>query len=133
MSQTPSLFKRVMRPLMINEVETGKSAWYPELEPRVYERDPEEVFDAVCEVVDRHPRWTPETDNPKQMRLDVEVRTKLVRFIDDMIIWVQPTEGGKAEVSVRSSSRVGRADLGQNARTIEELFERLDRRIRSRG
>jgi uncharacterized protein (DUF1499 family) len=127
MSQSPSLLKRVLRPFAINEVETGKSAWYPELQPHVYDQPPEEVFDAVCEVVDRHRRWTPVGDNPGQLRLDVEVRTKLVGYVDDMTIWVMPTDGGKTEVSARSASRVGRSDFGQNARTIQDLFGRLDR------
>jgi uncharacterized protein (DUF1499 family) len=131
MDKSPSLFKRVLRPLLINEVETGKSAWYPELQPRVYDRDPEEVFDAVCAVVDRHPRWAPESDNPAQMRLDVEVRTKVVGFVDDMIVWVQPTDDGRAEVTARSASRIGQGDLGQNARTIRELLEGVDEYLKA--
>lgn len=129
MSEKPSLLKRALRPLLINEVETGKSVWYPEIQPRVYDADLQEVFDAVCAVVDRHPRWIAEADNPEQMRLDVEVRTKMVGFVDDLIIWVQPIDDGRAEVSARSSSRVGQGDFGQNARTIEELFERLDEQL----
>lgn len=99
MSESSSLLKRMLRPLMINEVETGKSAWYPELQPRVYDRDLQEAFDAACAVVDRHPRRHPESDNPEQMRLDVEVHTE----------------------------RVGRGDIGQDARTILDFFDRMDR------
>jgi len=32
-------------------------------------------------------------------------------------------------VHVRSQSRVGRGDLGQNARNVEQLFAELDRRL----
>ncbi len=130
MAPSPSLLKRVLRPFLINELETGQSTWYPEIEPRVYAAEQDRVFDEVCAVVDRHPRWTLASDNPDQMRVDVEVRTKTIGWVDDMTVWVEPADADGASVRVRSSSRVGRADFGHNARTIRELFEHLDKRLR---
>jgi uncharacterized protein (DUF1499 family) len=38
--------------------------------------------------------------------------------------------GGRSTVSVRSRSRVGKWDFGQNARNIRELLTELDRELR---
>lgn len=50
--------------------------------------------------------------------------TRLLRFVDDVSILLEPTAGGTA-VSARSGSRVGRGDLGQNRRNLAELWKAL--------
>jgi hypothetical protein len=39
-------------------------------------------------------------------------------FVDDIAVRVRPLDDGRARVDVRSASRVGRSDLGTNARRI---------------
>jgi uncharacterized protein (DUF1499 family) len=51
--------------------------------------------------------------------------TRLFRFVDDLYILVEPREGRSA-VLVRSASRIGRGDLGQNRRNIIELWAALN-------
>ena len=46
-------------------------------------------------------------------------------FTDDLELRVAPDAGG-AVLHVRSTSRVGRSDLGTNRRRVEALFECLD-------
>lgn len=52
------------------------------------------------------------------------------RFKDDVTVETEPAPGG-TRVRVRSASRVGRYDFGQNARHVAELFceiaETIDR------
>jgi len=50
------------------------------------------------------------------------------RFKDDVTILVGPAAGG-ARVRVRSASRVGRFDFGQNAKHIRDLFAEIQRAI----
>ena len=52
-------------------------------------------------------------------------RTWMVRFIDDVLVWLEERPGG-TRVHARSHSRVGRADLGQNRRNLLDLFRTLD-------
>lgn len=50
--------------------------------------------------------------------------TRLFRFVDDVSILLEPAAGGTA-IAVRSASRVGRGDLGQNRRNIAEIWRAL--------
>jgi uncharacterized protein (DUF1499 family) len=52
------------------------------------------------------------------------------RLVDDVTIrvdWIP--ESNESEVVVRSHSRVGRGDLGENARRIAAFYHRLDERV----
>lgn len=112
----------------INAVETGKTPEYPDLIPRVYHAGAERVFDAVLHAVNRLPRWSLIAYHPETGEIRAEARTRVFRFVDDVLIHVARQDGG-AVVSVRSASRVGRGDFGQNARNIRALFEELDRQL----
>ena len=46
-------------------------------------------------------------------------------FIDDFVVRLQP-EGDVTLIDVRSKSRVGKSDLGANARRVRMFFEKID-------
>jgi hypothetical protein len=114
----------------INDVETGKSAPYPNLKPRTYDAPPERVYSAAREAAGAADGWTVtgygfgpgswsiqtlRTLSPISFRF--EVHAKITR------------QGRQALVSVRSRSKWGQWDLGQNARNIEEFYRLLDARL----
>jgi uncharacterized protein (DUF1499 family) len=68
----------------------------------------------VRSALKRMPRVTIVRDEPNY--LYAEFRTRLLRFVDDVEFYFD----GRV-VHVRSSSRVGRHDLGTNRRRIESL------------
>lgn len=45
-----------------------------------------------------------------------QAKTKVLKFVDDMEFWVNPTSG---VIDVRSASRLGREDFGVNRKRIE--------------
>ena len=53
-------------------------------------------------------------------------------FKDDVALAVTPHAGGSA-LHVRSASRVGRSDLGVNARRVRRLFRELDEASQGRS
>ena len=110
----------------LNDVTTGETAAYPELAPQVFERPPDEVYAAVREAAASVPRWKVVRTDDAARVVDVEVRTAFGGFTDDLTARVEP-EGTGARVVVRSRSRVGRGDLGENARHIAALQRRLAR------
>jgi uncharacterized protein (DUF1499 family) len=116
----------------INVVETGKTPEYPDLIPQVYEADPGRVFDAAMHAVDRLPRWSLIAYDPATGEIRAEARTRMFRFVDDVVVRVGEGKGGTV-VSIRSASRVGRGDFGQNARNIRALYEELDRQLHVAG
>jgi uncharacterized protein (DUF1499 family) len=115
----------------INDVETGRTPEYPDLQPRTYGAGEEAVVRAVKGVFARLPRWrlVGEARGPAGIAIQAEHRTRVFRFTDDVTVRIR-REGGRTVVSVRSRSRIGRVDFGQNARNIRELLAALDAELR---
>ena len=61
-------------------------------------------------------------------RLQYQVSTALMGYIDDVVVLWEPNGDGY-DVHVRSKSRVGKSDLGTNARRIESFLSQLSLRI----
>ena len=109
--------------------------FYPDVRTFVADRPAEETFEVVEEVV-RKLKWRVVSSDapaggraPKGGMLEATDQTLIVGFIDDIVVRV---EGGQtqARVDIRSASRYGVADLGQNAarvrRFLTEMYMRLD-------
>jgi len=113
---------------LINVVETGRTPEYPDIQPRVYRANVDQVFDAALHAVDRMPRWTLVSYQQESGEIKAEARSLAFRFVDDVVIRVMQ-QGASTVVSVRSASRVGRGDFGQNARNIRAFFDELDQQV----
>lgn len=113
---------------MINVVETGRTPEYPDIQPRAYRAGPDHVFDAALHAVHRMPRWSLVSHQPATGEIRVEARTLVWRFVDDILIRVR-VRADDAIVEVRSASRIGRGDFGQNARNIRSFLQELDRQV----
>ena len=113
---------------LINVVETGRTPEYPDLRPRIYRAEVSQVFDAALHAVDRMPRWTILVYQPESGEIKAEARSLVFRFVDDVVIRVT-SQGASTVVSVRSASRIGRGDFGQNARNIRAFLQELDRQV----
>lgn len=103
------------------------------LRGRVYALPFVQVWEAALETARARPRWTVTEINPKKGEIQAEAKTALWRFTDDVWIRVSLDEDGMTRVDLSSSSRVGAADLGVNARRIARFLHALDRRLRRRG
>jgi uncharacterized protein (DUF1499 family) len=57
-------------------------------------------------------------------RLEATARTPWFGFYDDVVVRVR-AQGTGSRVDVRSVSRVGRSDVGMNAKRIREFTRRL--------
>ncbi len=115
---------------VLNVVETGNTPAYPDLLPRRYQEGKALVFDAALRAVGRLPRWQTILSRPERGEITAEARTRLLRFVDDVMVRMEERDG-MTIVNVRSASRVGRGDFGQNARNVRSFFEELDRQVRS--
>jgi len=113
---------------VINVVETGSTPEYPDLLPKPYQAKKDRVFDAALQAVGRMPRWTLVSTQPELGSIRAEANTMLFRFVDDIVIRVTE-QGDGTVVNVRSASRIGRGDFGQNARNIRAFFAEMDRQM----
>jgi len=114
----------------INVVETGRTPEYPDLDPRSYAVVSTSVYSAAAEAIASMPHWQIVGSGSGKAGTAIHAirKTRVFRFKDDVTIRIEPMGKGTI-VNVRSASRVGRVDFGQNARNIEELFAALDARI----
>jgi uncharacterized protein (DUF1499 family) len=108
---------------------------YPDVRTFTVDRSVEESFELVEEVV-RKLKWRVVAADPpaggraaKGGTLEATDQTLVVGFTDDVVVRV---EGGgtQSRIDVRSASRYGVGDLGQNAtrvrRFLTELYARLE-------
>lgn len=115
----------------ISEVETGKTPEYPDLRPRDYGASVDSVVRAIKETTARLPRWEIAGSGKGSVGSEIQaIKTlPLVPALKyDVSIRVR-REGGRSRVTVRSRSRIGPWDFGQNARNVRELLEALDREV----
>lgn len=102
-------------------------------EGRVYSVPFAVVWQELLDLVRGRWGWRLEHADEERGLLTVTCRTPVLRFVDDLAVWVSLDENGRTRVDARSRSRVGRGDWGTNRRRIGRLLRHLDRRLEERG
>ncbi len=101
--------------------------YYPDLQHAVWcdveHRRIWRLVVAAAESMDWNITWM----NTADMVIEAEATTPVFRFVDDIVIRVHSPNGGCVHVDTRSTSRVGRSDLGANAARIADFQDRLVR------
>jgi len=105
------------------EVAAMQHAGYPDLQPVMVAATPEQTLHRA-EAAARAMGWEIVAVDPQSMRIEATATSLLFGFKDDMVIRIRPESDGKASrLDMRSASRVGRSDLGVNARRIRAYFK----------
>ena len=89
-------------------------------------RPPAEALAGMEAALKTLPRWRVERIDPAAGTISATRRTRLFRFTDDVTIRLEATPTG-TRLHVRSRSRVGKSDFGQNRRNVRELFVAVHR------
>lgn len=116
---------------MINDVTTGQTPEYPDLRPQKFDVDRETVFAAAVEVLTTMGIAIKSKD-PASGTITGVATTRIFRFKDDVTLSLS-REGNATVVNIRSASRVGKGDLGVNARRIRRLQAALAKRLEQSG
>jgi len=100
---------------------------YPEIEPLLLSEDVQRVMDeAVLLVVNRG--WELVAINREEGRIEATENLAWFGFKDDVVLRFTETEEG-TRVDMRSKSRIGRSDVGVNAKRIEQFLDDLEDRL----
>ncbi len=67
-----------------------------------------------------------EPEPTNEATIEATARTAVFGFIDDVVIRLKVNDDGSTQVDMRSASRFGQHDLGENARRIRSFFAKLD-------
>jgi uncharacterized protein (DUF1499 family) len=100
---------------------------YPDLRPLRFSAPADRVFNAVVTAA-RQSGWQVAAAVAGEGRLEATVTTPWFGFRDDVVVRVVP-DGNGTTVDVRSASRVGRSDLGVNARRIRVFADAVRRAV----
>ena len=110
------------------QIKAEQAAAYPSLAPLTLEIPPADVFALVQKAAAQRGWQVYESAAPGGRtgvgRLEAIDRSLVMRFPDDVTVRIRPTAVG-ARVDVRSASRIGTHDFGQNARRIQSFLQTL--------
>jgi len=96
----------------------------PDLAPVVLPIDPAKVFEYAKGVAERSPAWKVERSDPATGRIEAIVESGIFRFVDDVVIRIQP-DGTGSRIDMRSRSRFGQSDLGANAERVRAFLAQM--------
>lgn len=100
---------------------------YPDVGPVTLAAEAGTVF-AAAENVARDMGWDVVEADAAAGRIEAVDRTFWFGFRDDVVIRISEADDGATRVDVRSASRVGKGDVGTNARRIRDFLTRLQER-----
>jgi uncharacterized protein (DUF1499 family) len=110
-------------------VATLQKRAYPDLTSLRLPLPPDRAF-ALVEATAKSLGWEVASAVPTEGRLEATDTTRWFGFKDDVVVRVAPAPGGSL-VDIRSVSRIGRSDLGANARRVRAFLSALSARARA--
>lgn len=100
---------------------------YPHIQPLMISADVDEVMDeAIVLLVERE--WELVAINRADRRIEATEKLAWFGFKDDVVLRFTETENG-TRVDMRSKSRLGRSDVGVNAKRIDKFLKDLENSI----
>jgi uncharacterized protein (DUF1499 family) len=96
---------------------------YPDIGPLHLDIPPPQVFDRAV-AAGRDMKWEIVASDPTQGRIEATATTFWFGFKDDIVVRVA-TDGSGSRVDVRSLSRIGKSDVGANARRVRDYLAKV--------
>lgn len=96
---------------------------YPDLKPGFVSRPPVAAYGEALQAA-KDMGWKIVASEPQTMRIEATDTTPWFGFKDDIVVRLSPDQTG-SRIDVRSVSRVGKSDVGTNARRISTYLTRL--------
>lgn len=96
---------------------------YPDIGPLHLDATPSQAFDRALAAA-RGMNWEIVASDPAQGRIEATATTFWFGFKDDVVVRIA-AEGAGARLDVRSLSRIGKSDVGANARRIRDYLAKV--------
>ena len=96
---------------------------YPDLRPSSLSTSPEAAFPRALQAA-KDMGWEIVASDPQALRIEATDTTFWFGFKDDVVVRLSPSPAG-SRIDVRSVSRVGKSDVGTNARRIRAYLDRV--------
>ncbi|MTI87785.1 MAG: DUF1499 domain-containing protein [Balneolaceae bacterium] len=108
------------------DVSAAQEAFYGNIETHHTSHSYNQAYNRALETAREMP-WQIVSESREEGCIEAYHKLPWFGFIDDIVIRLDTTEDG-AKVDMRSKSRVGRSDLGVNAKRIHQYFEEYKNR-----
>ncbi len=104
-----------------------QAKFYTDIQPLSVDLAPEKAYERSLSVVNEL-GWELTHSDKNERQIEALERTALFGFVDDIVIKVSPKSGDATSsvINLRSVSRVGKSDLGANAKRIKRFFEAFE-------
>jgi len=96
---------------------------YPDITPLVLSLSPAQAFERSL-ITAKNLGWKIVSRNEKKGLIEATDTTFWFGFTDDIVIRISPQDNG-SRIDLRSLSRVGKSDVGTNAKRIREFLKAL--------
>lgn len=108
------------------EVARKQKKAYPYIQPKLLNDQPDQAFKKALDVAQSMSRWEIHNVDSDSLRIEATATIPWFGFKDDIVVRVTP-DGMGSRIDVRSVSRVGKSDLGENARRIDNYLAKIKR------
>lgn len=112
------------------EIARQQQTAYPNIKPAHFNALPAQVFEAALATA-KDQGWDIVAAVPDEGRIETTATTFWFHFKDDVVIRIAP-DGQGTRLDIRSESRVGRNDVGANARRIAQYLAALNHQMGGR-
>ncbi|MGB7329300.1 MAG: DUF1499 domain-containing protein [Rubripirellula sp.] len=119
-------FQSIIRGMTQNHAELNDKADDADLRPIQLVGSASEIADRIADWGDAQSRWQTVSrdlpDDSDEIVIHLTRTTGVFQFVDDIHVRViEDSDAGTSLVEAESQSRVGKGDLGQNARNLREF------------
>ena len=108
------------------EISSQQEKAYPDIKPALIEVTPDQAYE-ICLKTAKEMNWDIVNAKVDKRLIEATDRTFWFGFKDDIVIRITPS-GKSSRVDVRSVSRVGRSDVGTNAKRIRKYLKKLSQK-----
>lgn len=106
-----------------SDVATAQAKAYPNVRPLLLPLPPQQAYLRALDAA-RAMGWEIVASDPATGRIEATATTFWFGFKDDVVVRIGG-QGNSSRIDVRSVSRVGKSDIGANARRIQEYLSKL--------
>jgi uncharacterized protein (DUF1499 family) len=103
---------------------------YPDIEPLVLNADMQIVMDIAVDLIIQRD-WELIAINRKDGRIEATEKLAWFGFKDDVVLRFSELDDDRIQVDMRSKSRIGRSDVGVNAKRIKRFLTDLGQSLDS--
>lgn len=107
------------------EIAAKQKTAYPEIQPLIMDIPADQAFARSLKAA-KNLCWEIVAEEPAEGRIEATATTLWFGFKDDIVIRITPL-GNRAQIDIRSLSRVGVSDAGANAKRIRAFLRKLSK------